>query len=181
MEPNPRKKLKHFNEVGHAHALTFSCYKRLPLLERDRLCLWFLEALEDVCRNLEYETHAFVVMPEHVHLVVVPLKAEYDIARFLHGLKRPVAGRAEKWLALHDPVWHERLKPPADSKGSFHFWQRGGGFDRNIFSEQIYAATIHYIHNNPVRRGLVRSPEEWKWSSIHWYERGGTGSIFDLP
>jgi putative transposase len=43
----PRKKVRRFDEAGHAHFLTFSCYRRMPLLGKDRTRLWFLEALQD--------------------------------------------------------------------------------------------------------------------------------------
>lgn len=49
------------------------------------------------------------------------------------------------------------------------FWQRGGGFDRNVWSERIVVQEIDYIHANPVRRGLCTRPEEWRWSSAAEY------------
>ena len=50
-----------------------------------------------------------------------------------------------------------------------HFWQDGGGYDRNIISPQALWSTIQYIHANPVRRGLVGHPSEWEWSSARWW------------
>jgi putative transposase len=49
------------------------------------------------------------------------------------------------------------------------FWQRGGGYDRNITSTEALPAVIEYIHANPVRRGLVARAEDWEWSSARWY------------
>jgi len=51
----------------------------------------------------------------------------------------------------------------------FCFWQPGGGYDRNIRKAKTAWASVAYIHDNPVRRGLVRRPEDWEWSSAKWY------------
>jgi putative transposase len=51
----------------------------------------------------------------------------------------------------------------------FHFWQPGGGYDRNIDNAKVAWASVHYIHANPVRRGLVAHPTDWEWSSARWY------------
>ena len=55
--------------------------------------------------------------------------------------------------------------------GTVHhrFWQRGGGYDRNLTSAEALRAVIDYLHANPVRRGLVASAEDWEWSSARWY------------
>lgn len=51
----------------------------------------------------------------------------------------------------------------------FRFWQAGGGYDRNVGDESTLRTMIDYIHQNPVRRGLVDRPEDWIWSSARWY------------
>jgi putative transposase len=60
------------------------------------------------------------------------------------------------------------------------FWQTGGGFDRNITEPQTLESMIDYIHQNPVRRGLVERPSDWVWSSAGWYEgKETTGLVPD--
>ena len=49
------------------------------------------------------------------------------------------------------------------------FWQQGGGYDREMFEVGTIKRAIEYIHMNPVRRGLVVSPLDWRWSSARWY------------
>lgn len=56
-----------------------------------------------------------------------------------------------------------------DARGRRHFWQRGGGFDRNLVSEAHVRQKVDCIHANPVRRGLVTSPTDWGWSSARFY------------
>ena len=59
--------------------------------------------------------------------------------------------------------------PRSDGTIERRFWQAGGGYDRNITDPDTARPVIDYIHHNPVRRGLGRSPEEWHWSSARWY------------
>ena len=54
-------------------------------------------------------------------------------------------------------------------KYCFRYWQEGPGFDRNIFSRDALAASIDYIHNNPVKRGLCQRAIDWSWSSARYY------------
>ena len=78
------------------------------------------------------------------------------------GFARLVIGR---WKELDAPVLH-RIRQP---NGRFRFWQMGGGYDRNVRDEAELFEKIGYIHNNPVQRGLVGSPLDWRWSSARWY------------
>jgi len=163
-----RKKLHHINLPGHAHELTFSCYRRLPLLSRELPCRWMVNALQTARARHRYSLLAFVIMPEHVHMIVYPHNADHDMAWFLKSIKQSVSRRAYAWLAKHDRLWLERLTIPVE--GTFRFWQAGGGYDRNIDRHSTLIRMIEYIHNNPVRRGLVENAVDWLWSSASWYE-----------
>ena len=59
-----------------------------------------------------------------------------------------------------------------NGKKTLRFWQRGGGYDRNILSVDELHEKIKYIHNNPVRRELVTCPADWEWSSYRAWEHG---------
>jgi putative transposase len=82
----------------------------------------------------------------------------------------PVQRKALRFVRQHAPAFLERLKD-AQPNGEVHyrFWQRGGGYDRNVTEPATLRQMIDYIHNNPVRRGLVREPTEWIWSSARFY------------
>ena len=60
---------------------------------------------------------------------------------------------------------------------AYRFWQRGGGYDRNIVEPQTAHQEVQYFHHNPVRRGLCQQPEDWFWSSAADYARLRTGPI----
>jgi putative transposase len=164
-----RKRMKHFNDPGHAHVLTFSCHKRFPLLTRDRTRRWLVEALRDASREHDFAIVAYVIMPEHAHVVVHPRREQYNIAGFLKSVKQSVSRRARQYLLEHSPVWLSRLSVETPTGRVFRFWQRGGGYDRNIHNVQALLSEIQYIHGNPVRRGLVSEADEWEWSSARSY------------
>ncbi len=108
-------------------------------------------------------------MPEHVHLLVYPLVQTYNISTFLKTLKQSVARKAKHYLHENNPNWLDKLTVKRGLRKVFRFWQAGPGYDRNINSENELFEKIHYIHNNPVKRGLVSTPQEWEWSSARWY------------
>lgn len=164
------KKIRHYNYPGHAHFLTFSCYKNYPLLNRDRTRCWFIEAMKNVKTKYKYKLLAYVIMPEHVHLIVLPLMPDYNISDFLKALKQSVSRKAKFFLQENDIDWLKKLTINTGKKQVFRFWQSGPGYDRNIYCETEFLEKINYIHNNPVNRGLVDVPIYWKWSSAMWYE-----------
>jgi len=165
-----RKRVRTYNIPGHAHELTFSCFQRLPLLSKDRTCRWFVDAMESARRELKLSLWAYVIMPEHVHIVLCPREAAYEVRLIRTALKVPVARKALKFLRQSAPSFLERLKDlQPNGKFSYRFWQRGGGYDRNATEPATLLHMIEYIHNNPVRRGLVPSPTDWIWSSARFY------------
>ncbi len=168
----PRKHFNRFNDPGHAHALTFSCNGRLPLLSRDRTRVWLINALEAARLKYRFAILAYVIMPEHVHLLVYPREEQYDVSAFLKAVKQAVARKAKHFLAIEAPEWLQRLSVRTPEGKVFRFWQQGPGFDSNITSMETLRRQIEYIHYNPVRRGLVDVPGAWLWSSAGTMESG---------
>jgi putative transposase len=166
-----RKRVRSYNVPGHAHELTFSCFRRLPLLSRDRTLQWFQEALEAARNRRNLALWAYVIMPEHVHVIVCPRDLAYDVRLVRTALKVPVQRKALAFLRQHAPGYLDRLRDEQpNGEVHYRFWQRGGGYDRNITDPRTLWKMIEYIHNNPVRRGLVSSPVDWPWSSARFYE-----------
>ncbi|QDU36848.1 hypothetical protein Mal4_11480 [Maioricimonas rarisocia] len=117
-------------------------------------------------------------MPEHVHVLIWPRRHEYSISAILKTLKQSVARVA--LVHLRDTRSHamhllEDRQP--NGKVSCRFWQRGGGYDRNLMEPATMLAEIDYIHANPVRRGLCERPIEWACSSARGYVRAGSGML----
>src|SRR3954470_17934981 len=105
-QPPHRRRLRRFDLRGHARFLTFSCYRRLPLLNHDAIRELFLVRLAAVCEAERVRLLGWVLMPEHVHLVVFPeTEAEPDLGRFCHSLKRPFAEAVlRRWKELRAPI-----------------------------------------------------------------------------
>ena len=164
-----RKRKVTFNTPGEAHELTFSCYRRLPLIDFDFTRQAFLGCLDQARQRWSFEIWAYVLMPEHVHLIVNPLQQQYRMEDILKAIKKPVAKPCLDWLACHHPALAARLAVRRTSFVQRHFWQRGGGYDRNLFKGTTIWRTIEYVHDNPVRRGLAGSQLDWPWSSARWY------------
>jgi putative transposase len=161
-----QKQRRRFNEPGHAHSLTFCCFRRQPFLTGERARQWTTEAIDKARRTHDFHVWAYVIMPEHVHLLVCPTTLDYNISQFLSSLKGSVAKRAVLFVQSQAPEFLPRMTDlQPNGACSYRFWQRGGGYDRNVWEPQYIWETIDYIHANPVRRGLCQRPEEWPWSS----------------
>ena len=173
----PRKTIRHFNDPGNIHFLTFSCYQQLPFFKSDRAKQWLIEAIANAREKHKFALLAYVIMPEHAHLLVQPLIGPYDIAALLKGIKQPVARKAKRFLEKENPAWLKKLTVKSRSREVFRFWQAGPGYDRNIRDEKELLEKIQYIHNNPVKNGLAATPEEWPWSSAGWYLDRRDGKI----
>ena len=156
---------------GHAHELTFSNFHGYKLLSKDRTRRWLVDALERARRIHEFEILAYVVMPEHAHVLLKPIHDDYKMSAIKKSIKQPVGTRAVKFLVKEKSPWLKRLTMERPGgRIERHFWQIGGGYDRNMISPQVLRSAIDYIHANPVRRGLVQQPCDWTWSSAQWWE-----------
>lgn len=177
-----RKTIRHYHELGDCHELTFSCYRRMPLLTNDN---WRKMLCRSIARALEahnFRLVAFVLMPEQSHLLVYPTTGEPRIDRFLFAVKRPYSYRIKQELVEHNSPLLETLTiRERPGKSTFRYWQEGPGYDRNFSGERATMNAINDIHENPVRRGLVRQARDWKWSSARWYESDGQDVDADLP
>src|SRR3954462_2786625 len=152
---NHRKTCHRYNDPVHAHALTFSCFHRQPFLSKDRSRGWFIDAVDRARITHHFHVWAYVIMTEHVHLLLWPTLPDYDISEILNSIKQSVSKRALLFVRRETPAFLVRMEDHQPN-GSLHyrFWQRGGGYDRNVVEPATVHQQIEYIHNNPVRRGL---------------------------
>src|SRR3990172_12107618 len=118
-----RKRVKHYNLPGHAHFLTFSCRGRIPLFSKDRTRYWLLDSLNKARSRHCFDLWAWVIMPEHVHLLIHPRRAIYDMDLILTSIKQPTAARALAFLREHAPKFLERLTLRRGGRTTEHFWQ----------------------------------------------------------
>ena len=150
------KGLVRYQKCGVFHFLTFSCYRREPLLATTSAYSVFERELERVRKRYGFVVAGYVLMPEHVHLLVgEPLVSSLSVA--LQVLKQKTSRKLKR-------------------KGSVRFWQRRY-YDFNVHSESKRVEKLRYMHRNPVRRGLVEKPEDWPWSSFVHYATGKIGAV----
>jgi putative transposase len=117
-----RKRCKRYDVPGDAHALTFSCFHRLPLFSPERACHWMLDALKLGQERDRFDLWAYVVMPEHVHLVILPHQGA-QISRILKTIKQSVSQHALRWLEINEPRFLARLQVVhSNGRSAFRFW-----------------------------------------------------------
>lgn len=164
-----RKKRHRFDEEQTPRSLNFTCFHNYQFLSKDRTRYWFLEALEEGRQKFPVDLWAWVLMPEHVHLLVYPRERGKIVGPFQGFVKEKVARKAIAWMAVNAPEWIPKITVLEGETERRRFWQAGGGYDRNIEELTTLTATIEYIHRNPLRRGLVENILDWEWSSARWY------------
>ena len=147
--------LKRFQQSGHTHFITFTCYHRRPLLANTAARQTFERALERVRRAFGMRVYGYVVMPDHVHLLITE-PAHDLLADALKSLKQGVS---------------RRLIEEAE-----HFWQKRY-YDRNLRNYKEFVEALRYIHRNPVKAGLCAKPEDWEWSSFRQWATGFEGRV----
>jgi len=149
-------RLKRFQQSRDLHFVTFSCYRRRPLLDSPSRRALFERALEDARRSYRFFVTGYVVMPEHVHLLISEPERR-QLATAIQAMKQSVARRLAARSA--EPFWQPRY------------------YDFNVWSEHKRIEKLKYMHRNPVKRGLVSRAEDWPWSSFLHYATGREGTV----
>jgi putative transposase len=162
-------KLKHYDHDGRERFVTFCTHKRIAVLTNTAFRKIIVECLEDVRRSYDLHLLGYVIMPEHVHLVVVPPK-DIELGTVIGKLKRLSAKRIHDLLRANNGDLVHRLTVMRNGRQRFALWQRRC-FDHNCRSDESVWEKVEYCHNNPVTRDLVAKQEDWKWSSCRWYLR----------
>ena len=170
------KRCHRWNLPGHAHELTFSCYGNRAFLSRDRTCGYLADAIVASREKHDFDLWAYVFMPDHVHLVIHPRQGEYSVSTILRSIKQPVSRRALNYLRTDNPAGLRYLATGQRDE-PYRFWQKGGGYDRNITNVDTLIKSIRYIHHNPVRKGLVVTADEWHYSSAADWHNTRSGPI----
>ena len=137
--------LKRYHQTGDWHFITFNCFRKRQILSTPEAKNTFLKLLDRTRELYKFEVGGYVVMPDHVHLILSepelkPLATALQIIKQRFSKARP-----------ETEVWEER----------YH--------DFNIKSFDKFSEKLHYIHGNPVKRGLVQTPEAYEWSSYQTY------------
>ncbi len=161
-------RLKRFYGFGHLHFITCSCYRREPLLGTSGSRDLFLTILDQVRLRYDFSLLGYVVMPEHVHLLI----SEPNVGTpttVMQVLKQRVSrAMPRRRRRKRTPPGQGRLWDEAPVAKHRPFWQRRF-YDFNVWSWKKKNEKLNYMHFNPVKRGLVKHPKDWNWSSYGFY------------
>jgi putative transposase len=150
--------LKRYYLEGSLHFITFSCYRRLPHLATAARRDLLLRVLEQARQRYRFALLGYVVMPEHVHLLMT-MPSIGDPSVVMKVVKERFTRLLRKREVLVGPMWQKRF------------------YDFNVCTGKKRVKKLRYMHRNPVKRGLVSSPEEWDWSSFRTYLNGEKGLV----
>ncbi|MGB8885777.1 MAG: transposase [Candidatus Korobacteraceae bacterium] len=156
--------LKRYQNTGDLHFITFSCYHREPFFATSSARRVFEETLEEVRRWYGVDIKGYVVMPEHVHLLLSePERSSLRVV--IQMLKQITAQKIGP-----------KLSDASQNSGRRRFWQVRY-YDFNVRTREKQIEKLRYLHRNPVKRGLVEKPEDWEWSSFRHYATGVEGVV----
>ena len=155
------RKRQVFDENGHVHFVTFSCYKRRRILDTRKACEIVVSFLSSQLQLNEGQCLGFVVMPDHVHAAVW-FDEPGKLSRFMQQWKRRTSLEIKQYLRKERPNYLP------DTRASQPMWQPRY-YDFNIRSESKLNEKLTYMHMNPVKAGLVGAPEEYPFSSARHY------------
>lgn len=158
--------------LGHLHFITCSCYRRKPLLATAHARDLFLQILAQVRDRYDFALLGYVVMPEHIHLLISEptVGTPSDVMK---ALKQRVS-RALRRKRRKAAAGQLEFRDDSALKRYAHFWQRRF-YDFNVWSARKRNEKLNYMHFNPVKRKLAQTPKDWPWSSYRFYWRGESG------
>jgi putative transposase len=166
--------LRRFYGRHNLHFITCSCYRRISGLSDPEHRNILVRQLEKVRTRYGFALIGYVVMPEHIHLLMSEPRLG-DPSIVMQVLKQTVSWQILKKLrsaragSSHCRLL-ERLRVSPLTAGA-RFWQRRF-YDFNVWSEKKIWQKLEYMHLNPVKRGLVKHPGHWPWSSFRFYAFG---------
>ncbi len=148
------------------HFVTFAVYKRVPIFRSHLIAKEFLSNLQFYFNRDNCKLHGFAIMPDHVHLLL-ELNEKRKLSDFIRDIKKFFTYKVKNFL-LEKTGFDANVFNRDDA---FQFWERG--FDEvTIFSERMFQVKLEYIHNNPVKAGLVEKAEDYYYSSARHYILG---------
>ncbi|HEX2951416.1 MAG TPA: transposase [Armatimonadota bacterium] len=158
---------------GVLHYLTLAIRERRHAFTRKFFSEMALRTLREQCDSHPAKLIAYVVMPDHIHAIINPRNGSCE--QFLSHFK-PQVTNAMTSLSSHEG-YHAILSWLAMPDGHMQLWQEGK-HDFYLYNQRIIWQKIDYIHNNPIRAGLVRSAGQYPYSSFRaWYSGYGEAIV----
>ncbi len=159
--------LKHYDHDGRVRFVTFCTHKRLPLLTNSLFRRIVVESIDSARTEFHFRLLAYVIMPDHVHLVLQP-QTTSKLGEIVASIKHSSALRVLSILRQQSSPLLLKLTVDRDRCPRNVLWQRRC-FDYNCRNDAEVWEKVRYCHDNPVSRGYVSDSLKWIWSSQRWY------------
>ena len=162
-------KWKNYSHKNCYYFITLTLRNFTPLFIHDEPVSIVFDSLSFISLNKGMKIQAYVVMPEHMHLIASV--NNMDVTTLAGDFKRFTGRKIADWLRENKPSLFEKLKEDAYKGQNYAVWQETFRSEV-IYDRKFLEQKINYIHNNPVRRGLSKDPGEWRYSSFNQIEKG---------
>ncbi|MCK5124796.1 MAG: transposase [candidate division Zixibacteria bacterium] len=167
--------LRHYDNIGTARFVTITCYKKLKLFQEPQLYELFCHHLESFRCDVNILLLTYVIMPNHVHLLLLP-NEQIEIGREIGKLKGRYAHEViQRWKDKNSPLL-KQIEICNRGSQEYAFWLPRC-YDYNCRTIDKTLEKINYCHNNPIKAGLVENTEDWPWSSYNWYQGDHSGIV----
>jgi putative transposase len=164
-------------EPDFPYFVTCTVVNWIPLFTRKPYFDILIDALSFCRQHKGLKVYAYVILDNHLHLVV----AGSDLAAIIRDFKSYTAKRLIAQLEQEQKTWMlnqlQYYKQPTKTRSDYQVWQEGF-HPQQIVSEEMLRQKIDYLHHNPVRAGVVDRPENWVYSSAGDY--GGEKGLIEL-
>jgi putative transposase len=149
--------------------ITAVAKNRLPLFQKEIIKELTCTAIDEARTSCGFLLFAYVIMPDHVHLLTDAPRKPSEVLQYIKGI---VGHRVIEYLKSQNyesslqKLRHESWK----RNHRYSLWQH----DSDVFSvtsESKFMEKVHSIHSNPVRAGLVKRADDYRWSSARWWNR----------
>ena len=153
----------------HPHYFTATNLEWKMLLSRDKYKDIMIESMRFLVKDERVLIYGFVIMNNHIHIIwhLKPRKKRDEVQR---DFLKYTAQQIKKDMLINYKDELESFKVQAKDR-KYQFWERNP-LSVEIWTEKVMIQKLNYIHENPVRAGLCRHPEQYKYSSAMFYYTG---------
>lgn len=157
--------LKHYIEKGAVYYVTSVTYRRKEIFSEVLPARFLLITIAYHRYILEFKLFGYVIMPDHFHFLIQPSE-KYSLPQIMKFIKGNFARKYNEWYGRRQLIAAYK----SAEKGILYkpVWQEGY-YETLMRDEKDVINRLNYMHNNPVRKGLVKSPDEYEFSSYHQY------------
>jgi len=167
---------QHTRPEAEVYYLTTNVYQCLPIFTRPSFVIPLIDNFNYYRYTHQFKLIGYVIMPDHLHCIIW-LQGESTVSDVMRDFKKFAAVRLIRQSKVEKPEWHQHFQRAGKDAGRDHQVWQDSYWDKVLFSKKFLRQKLNYIHRNPVRAGLVESPEEYPYSSYRNYVNGDDSLI----